>query len=152
MIGTTGKAGRPRPSTELASSITIPGSLSVGSLATGTYVFNGSDEENPPPTIDSVTITAPTGYIEGETINFVISGHKVYNDGAAAATVFKLYRATGIRQQSESMIYEGTSTTYVLAAGDVGNYLRVEAIPKQTGGANLTGETVQSAYTDIITT
>jgi hypothetical protein len=146
------KRGQPPviPPAAQAGTIAIPGSIAVDDEIDGTYVYSGTaNEQNIPPSIDDCFITGDM--VVGETITFNVTNHRVYNDGVAAPTVFRLYTSTNMKQGSEALIYTGTATTYVILFAELSKRLRLEADPKQTGGANLTGATVKSAYTDIIT-
>lgn len=140
----------PTPPAAQAGTIAIPGSISVDDEIEGTYVYSGTaNEQNIPPSIDDCYISGDM--VVGETITFNVTNHRVYNDGAAAPTAFRLYTSTNLKQGSEALIYSGTNTTYVIQFAELSKRLRLEADPKQTGGANLTGATVKSAYTDVIT-
>jgi hypothetical protein len=127
--------------------ILIPTTISVGDSVVSTYTYNnnlGNLEANPPPSIESCYIDGDL--TEGETITFNVTEHTIYNDGVFAPTVFRLYSAADMQQGGETLIYSGTSTTYVLTSSEAGKYLRLEADPKQTGGLNLTGETEYATY------
>jgi hypothetical protein len=128
------------------SGITVTGSLTVGSKLTGSYLFNNAtgEEANRPPSLESCFITG--SITEGQTIHFNTTGHHIYNDGVIAPTVFRLYGAATIQQGGEILLYEGTNPDFLLANIHSGMFLRLEADPKQTKGANLTGETVRSTY------
>lgn len=129
--------------------VTIPGSATVDEELEGTYTYVGTaDEQNIPPSIEDCFISGTM--VVGETITFNVTNHRVYNDGSAAPTVFRLYSASDQQQTTEALLYTGTNTTFVLTGSELSKYLRVEADPKQTGGANLTGATVKSAYTSIV--
>lgn len=125
--------------------------LTVGVTARGSYSFNsllGKLEANRPPSIDDCYISGDL--IEGGTINFNVVGHRIYNMGFFAPTRFRLFSSGDMQGAGEVLIYDGTSTSYVLTAAEAAKRLRLEAEPRQTGGMNLTGEIVKSPYTGVV--
>ena len=131
---------------EDATGIVIP-DLVFGVEAIADYLFEG-DELNEPPYAEDFYLTGGSNI--GEEITAVIEGLVIPNGADAGTHVYRWYRSLNKTASYEEEIIANES--YVSDSGDVGWYLRAEVDLVQVDGSgqNLVGQTLKSAYTDLI--
>jgi len=129
-----------------ASGITIP-NLVYGTQATGTYEYS-SDELNRPPYAEYFSISS--GNV-GVALVPTIEGLVIPNGASAGTHIYRWYRSLNKTASYEELV--GSGSTYTPTSSDVGWYIRCEVDLKQaTGtGLNLTGQTLRSAYSSLVT-
>lgn len=129
------------------SSVDIP-DLVTGSEAEGTYTYS-LDELNAPAYAENFSLSGTNEV--GQTMGVVIEGLVIPNGAPAGTHVYRWYRSLNKTASYEELI--GSSSTYVITSGDVGWYLRAECDLKQAAnsGQNITGETLYTAYSGLVT-
>lgn len=138
-----------------ATNIDIPGTLSVGIEASGSYNYVNLlliPEANKPPYVESLTLSPATGLSVGMQVTATVNGLIIPNGNPAGSHTYRWYRCSDKKQGNEVLIAGATGSTYTITSSDGGYYLRCEVDPKQTGGINTTGDTVKSFHTEIIDT
>lgn len=126
--------------------IIIP-DLVFGIEAIAEYAFEG-DELNEPPYAEDFYLLG--GNNVGDEITAVIEGLVIPNGAAEGTHIYRWYRSLNRTASYEEAIV--ATDSYVADSGDVGWYLRAEVDLVQADGTgqNLVGETLKSAYTDLI--
>ena len=127
--------------------LTIPDLLSTQE-AVASYDYS-SDELNPPPYAERLQISA--GSEVGDTFTSTLEGLVIPNGAPAGNHSYRWYRSLNKIGSYEELI--ASIQEFIATENEVGWYLRTECDPKQADGTgqNLTGETVRSEYSPLIT-
>lgn len=128
--------------------IEIPATLTFGVEAVGSYSYDET-ELNEPPYAEAFSISGTPEV--GQTLTSTIESLVIPNGATAGTHVYRWYRSLNKTASYEELI--AATKDYVPLSSDVGWFLRSECDLKQAtaSGQNLSGATLKSVYSGLIT-
>lgn len=110
-----------------------------------TFDISTAGEIGLQPSIEDVYLSSANWQV-GDTVSVEIRDFFSRSGWSAGSHIYKFYRSLDNKGSSETLVQNGTTSTYVLVSGDNGRFIRCEVTPVQSGGTNTTGDPVSSLY------